>query len=1192
MARSAKEIVQKATDEKGAKNVDKGADRDALLNNIDRMSHLQEIYKKFDNGEMLTDEERKDWQSLNQKDKMQVIDAYNGVNMNMREPTTFADLDVHSKDYSDLAPETEPKDTESEKVFNPSKPEDQDTSDYDTLVVAIQKLKNVGVKPNDIKKLFKKIKQSDIKDAASVAETGAKLNVDVNKTLEPWQSDNVDKDRVIQVPVWDPEGMDIVDYTSMSADRVIDDLAGKQLTKKQIAHSEAQARKGQRREDKLHQQRMTALPKNQKQSEAEQARITEGYKNEVNPDKTDNAAILARQPDDYVEVKNLENLLKDSPEPGYASSLRNMVEEGKAAGKSFNTILSKDFGTKGIRKLYRMVGGDQDKVSDILDYLETIYKNKKTTIEGDVQNALARKEERALKAGQRAEQRLKDALATKESPDELPSEDPSTKNYSASGKRFNNGPKTELQRVLSGDKNQQLNQAIKNVINTPKAVEDLLKDDSLNNLLESAKSQYSPDFWLNYFKDNPNLSFRITPSRDMMNNATLDFVGEREGHGNSAGGEDSFHLRTGDDIKNFVTAMHQQSELSALKRKAMEKFDKSFKSVRSDKNFAPVHTPQFNFVSDTGVDAQEDAEFRARLGKMLETGDLRWMYQDPKKKVVTTWDPATGLLTEEKIADAIKNKKEHKMGYTIDDNYYNHLLGAMNSDYATLQEALDYASGGPKEGNYFEEMETGIRNKFGKDSADKAKQLFRDIFSFNNLLAGADNIAKLDGTMPLKQALVFGSVSPMLIKQLQNKFSGARKANPDKKSLNEILSSDDMYDILANQLGYNIHKDLDPRWYTPLVTAASKINKYRKDRQKDIRSMVDPAELKKYLSSNSKRVKDALKSGKFSELGTDMDKESAEAVDKLIDDGLMLLANNNEIDSAINRAAAHTTDDVDKMPTIADLQSDKYDSLSAELDVAKDELAGLIEANDGKYDTPEIKKYRDYVNSLSGELATMKYERMPIRELADEKYDGDYYTALQEYLNPTLGDDLDSWYNQILAKKGFRSDLRALKANAPDKISALMPLFHKLGETYHDAFPGIDDYVAKLDDYVEPLKLKDVLKSLNLSRALLGFTPDEFSAYTTNKELVGSDNQSRSLRRHLVGQGKSRGSMGSDAYARADKVAGIIQNAEQFGRTKDLIDAVGGVETDKLKEARNNFSDTSTSLKNLLQGILDKPGEN
>lgn len=1120
----------------------------------ERIARIQEIFNKFDAGDELTPEERNFWKGVTKEEKQEATGMFSGTNMNMQQNSIPDNIEPQSHDYSDKAPETSPKDLESEKVFNPTQPGDQNTSDYDTLVMAVQKLKDVGVSPNEIKKALK-------------------------------SGDSYDKDKQINMPVWDSEGMNIVDHTSMSIDRVIDDLAGKQLTKKQIAASEAAVKKSQRAEDKLHQQRMNALPKNQKQSAAEQSRITEGYKNEINPDKSDEAAVLERQPSDYVEVQNLDNLLKDSPEPGYADSLRKMIVNGKSAGKSFNTILTKDFGASGVQKLLRMVGKDKEKADKVLDYLESIYNNEKTDIKDDIKQKLDTKETRALNAGKRAEDKLVEALQNKESPDELPSDNKDGKNYSASAKRFNNGPKTEYQRILSGDKNQQLDQAIKDAIQAPKAVENLLQDGALNKILDSVKSKYSKDFWLKYFKDNPYLSFRITPDRSMLKDATLRFVGEREGHGNG-GKEDSFNLLSGDDIDNFVTAYNEAQNLNALKREAMKKYNKSFKSVGNDDNFAPINTPKFNYVSASGTDAQEDAEFRARLEKMLETNDKRWMYQDPGAgDTVMTWDPETGLFTENKISDAIKAKKEHKSGYTINDNYYNHLLNALGSDYSTLQEALDYASGGSKEGNTFNTMESDIRDKFGNDSATKAKELFKDILAFNDVLSGG-NMNKLDGSSKLRDALTFGgALSPTLIRQLQNKFGAAREKNPDKQ-LKDMLTSGDLYDVLTNTLGYNINEKLDPRWYTPYVSAVGKLDKYARARQKERQDMIDPVEVKKWLLHNSKAVKEALKSGDYSKLGKDLDELQVKAIDGELDDALSLLFSDKDIDQYTNRLTNHTEDSVNGLPSIADLQKDKFDDLSAELDTYKEELADLIKANEGKADTPDIIERRNYVKELGDELARMKYERMPIRELADSDFGGDYHKALQSYLNPEVGDDLDSWYNQIINKKGFKSKLKALKASHPDKFAAIASILRRLGETYPDSFPGINDQLANLDSYVEPMKIQDILKSQDMSSQWLGLTPDEYSAVINNKLANASANQSKSLRRHPVGQGKSRGSMGSDAYARMDKVADIIQKAENTGTTDKLLDEVGHKDSQKLADAKQGFNETTERLKNALKDIF------
>ena len=1194
MARSVKETIQNVEDKKGAKSVDKAADGDKVLRNIDRISYLQNIYKKIDNRETLTDEERKAWQSLSPKDKMKITDAYHGVNMRMTEPTTFANLDVHSKDYSELAPETEPKDTESEKVFNPSKPDVLGSHLYSELQALVGSLKATNVTdPTIIKNIVANVLDAKglqwDKTIDTIDGEVSKISDVVNSLIQSDGSEDPNEN-------WDQAKAK--GELKLKSEEEQDRLHKERLQRIEQAAAEKEVHDARQKEQHnfVNKQSLNKIKDKAWRAYVEQnmrgenyAPTLEGLKSfndEINPDKSDEAAILARQPQDKIMVKNLENLLGDN---AYAETLRNIVADGKTKGKTFNEILLKDIGQKHLANIAEHTNNDTDKSSEILKYLGSIYDNTKTDKKDDIKQALDRKETRALKAGKRAEDKLKDAMANLESPGDL-SETPS-RGSSSAAKFMRGNNKTAYNRLLSGDSNQEARQALKNAVQNPKAVETLLQNGRLNRVLNKfgSKVNRSPEYWLNYFEDNPYLSFRIVPSKKMRDDATLNFVGEREGHGNG-GKEDPFNLLTGDEIDNFLTAYNRVSRLNDLKREAMKKFNKSFKSVNNDDNFAPINTPAFNFVSDSGVDAQEDAEFRARFKKMLQTGDKRWMYQDPSRDTVTVWDPETGLFTEEKISDAIKSEKGHKTGYTIDDSYYKRLLNALNSDFSTLQEALDYTSGSPGEGNSFNAMESAIRNNLGNGAVDKAKNLFKDIMSFAGVLSDKD-MSKLDGKSILKNVLPFGgALSTTTLRQLQNKFNTLRDKNPGKQ-LPELLKGGDwLYDTLANGLGYDIDEGLDPRWYKDFVSGQAKINNWRKKREDSIKNMIDSDKLKSWLKYNLDELKKSAGSGDYSRFGKDLDDTDIQVLTGRFNDALMRLYNNDDKEKAVEDMSGYGTT---PLPTLAELYSDKYNNLKEEYVNAKDALAKLIEANEGKADTPKIANIREYIDEISSELARMKHEKVPIRELADSDFDGNYAAAEQSYLQSEEEDDLDKWYNTILNKVALTNKMHNLSKEEPDKYASILGILNNIAESYPTSFPGMSDWINTLSDYKDPGKLNDILKSQKASAEMLGLTPEEFSALENNRSAKNSKRQSASLRHRLVGQRKARGSMGSDAYNRADQVADIIQKAENTGNIDKLLDVVGREDSAGLAEAKQEFADSSATLKALLDGIFaDTPGDN
>ena len=1199
-------------------------------NGTGRVEEIQRIYNKLDSGKKLTDEESKFWDGLKLEEKQRAAGAFKGTDMNMNEPHTPDDIEPKTRDYSEVTPDNTPKDTEKEKVFNPSKP-DIGSHLYAELQALVGSLKASNMDPALIKNVVANVLDAKglqwDKTVDTVDGETSKISDIVNGLLQSDNSESPSED-------WDQAKAE--GEPKLKSEEAQAKLENERMQRIEQAAAEKEIHNARQKEhrtfvnekslDKIKDKAWRAFVKQNMEGE-NYAPTREGFKSfndEINPDKTDTDAILARQPSDKVEVKNLENLLKDSPEPGYAKSLRDMITRGKEAGKSYGEIIWKDLGEAGMAKLYRMTGNDRDKVDEVMTYLSQLYDNKIADIKDNIKDKLALKEERANKAGDRAIDALDKALLTKESTDDLPSDDPRLKNYHSSAKSFNNGPKTQYQRILSGDKDQKLNQAIKNAIQTPKAVEALLNDGRLNDILNSAKSEYSKDFWLKYFKDNPKLSFRITPSRDMMRNSTLDFVGEREGHGNSysdadeayknaktsgkadnsnldlLGKEDSFHLRTGEDIDNFLQAYKELEAINALKRQALQKYNESYKGDSTPEELQnyydpiSIQAPKFNYVSDAGVDSQEDAEFRARLEKMLETKDKRWMYQDPKKKTIINWNPESGLFTEDKISDAVKNvKTPHKMGYTIDDNYYNKLLNALTSSN-TLQDAINYYSGNPESGNPFDMMETTIRDKFGNDSAAKAKQLFKDLFSFNNILSGTD-INKIDpsklSSIPFKDTLIFGpALSDTVLRQLQNKFGKFREKYPEEQ-LASVVKDKGLYDILTNGFGYDISDTLDPRWYKDYITGKAKVDKWQKSRGEDIASMIDSDKLKKWLKYNLDEVKKARAAKDYSKFGNDLDDTFMQKLEGDFEDSLLDLYGDSEKKDLAARVANNTTEDIKSMPSLMELHKDRYNDLVNDYAESKGKLDELIKANNGKADTPEIKEMREYVHDLGREISTLKTEKIPIRELADEKFGGDYYAAEQEYLHPSESDDLDTWYRNVLANKSMKHKLKGLHKEDPDKYKRILGILENIRDNYSDAFPGLSNWIDTLSDYEDPGKVYEILKSQDASINKLGLTPQEFSALRNNKESIATKTRDKNKRRTLVGQRKVHGSLGSDAYTRADQVADIIQNADMTGRMDELTDLVGGNETDDLLDSRKAFEEAKERLKNTLNGIfLDRPG--
>jgi len=1137
MARSAKEIIQNAIDKKGAKNVDNTADRDTLLNNIDRITHLQEIYKKIDNLETLTDEERKDWQSLSKEDKMQVIDAYNGVNMNMRQGSTFADLDVHTKDYSDLAPETSPKDLESEKVFNPSEADDSGVSMYDKLVTAVANLKSRGKSPAFIKAMLKAVPEY--------------------KT-----------DGKVDVPVWGEN--EIVDSRPVDIDKVIDDLVGKELTQEEIERSKALTEASKRKEDELHQQRMAAIPENQERSAAEQARITEGYKDEVNPDISEGGkdALYADldKAKDAGFIKQVDNninrLAGKNNDTEFANKVIDELLRSKNAGKSFTSSLS----TKTLQELAKRFPNTKTKegktinnIKPVLDGLKDTYDHKSFGRLKSSLNMINSKGNTAKSRLARENERVNETTGTEKGAQEAtarsvrPGSLAKREGVTAFDKAFAGGTEADAaKKALAQDVNA-YDEAFSKDPELAKQVRQSVSD--------AQKAKYTVEDWIEYFENHPGVRFHnqanvrtvnngvllltaINPEMDVNGNVAMtDITRDKKGNINSSGKTketlldgvvmDKFPLIREADVTNFLQALQQVDPV-----------------VR------PEIKTEFTNLGTKATDATEDSsrnkKWAERFDRMFNTGDKFYVYADPRLSKKTVRDE-NGIVTEYD-----RDPKKASGPSLRSADYFNQLSGILrgkdNLDDINVSELYDL-----------------IRALHDDTAAKKAKDLYYDVSELNNTFG---------------PVLSKDTIDPSTLRSFAGKFNRLRKLNPNM-SLTDIFNKGDVSDVF----GVKIHPKFvgnDKFGRTDLLKAALKLAKYKKQVAKE---GIDFDALRSDLDDNIRAYKNSVDSNDFSNLPEGVNAGLAkEALDTL-----------NTIRSYVDTPAEREaklrgqlvgTPDASGLKSLADEAPEEFERAEAEYKNAMNEYALAKQNKDTDFDV--LNMLRKDVEETRSKMKYLKDTKVDILKRAEE-LGKPYHEVLDDYLHPDWDeDDMELNIQKMLNEYDLMDELKAsaggnihnsnVKANAIaealDKLSGVDPRFEKWRDT--------------LNNWSRPVAASQIMSSPDTAKQYLDMTPAEWSAYNTNKGFFDSDIEQKRRNTTLTGQRKSaKGIAGADTIA-LNKLAQDLQRMDYTDDTagkKALYDKLQA-ENARTADPYTRDKDIDERLANAIKGVLaNRPGE-
>ena len=1107
MARSAKEIVQNATDKQGAKNVNGSADRDSLLNNIDKITHLQEIYKKIDNLETLTDEERKDWQSLSKEDKMHVIDAYNGVNMNMRESPTFADLDTHSKDYSDLAPETEPKDTEREKVFNPSEADESDASTYDKLVTAVANLKAHGKSTPEIKALLK---------AAPDYKAGNKIDV------PEWSNNEITGSKLVDI------------------DSVINDLAGKELTPEEIERSKKLTKVSKYKQTRLHNKRMAAVPENQKRSAEEQSRITEGYKDEVHPDVSEGGrdalyADLDKAKDAgfIKKVENNVNLLagKDN-DTDFANKVLAELLRSKNADKDFSHSLSQDTLVELAKRFPNTKtkeGKTVNNIKPILDSLKETYdhdtfgllKAKLNMVHSQgntAANRLAREVERVNEAND-VETGSREATARSVKPGSIMRREGVT----ALDKAFAGGTEADAaKKALAQDVNA-YDEAFSGDPELAKAVR--------QSVAEAQAAKHSVDDWFKYFDEHPDVRFHNQANARTVNNTGLGLTAiYKDGSGKEV--MEKLPL-FGEDVLNFRDALDQYKQRTGNR---------------------PEVKTEFTNLNTKNTDATEDAP---RIHKWVDrfdrffnsaSGDMNafsTVFGDSSISKNYTRDE-NGFVTEYD-----KDPKKASGSNLRNSDYFNQLAGIMKDPKNSVPNLVEL-----------------ITAQHGKDAATKAKNLYNDVTELNSVFG---------------PVLSGDSIDPSTLRSFAGKFNRLRRDNPNM-SLTDIFNKGDVSDVF----GIKVHPKFtgnDKFSRLDLLKAALKLAKYKKDVAKE---GLPFDELRAFLDEQIPRYSNVVDHPET--LPEGMDLEHAKDVLKRIQEDRDFIGTPAEREAKL-RGLFVDAPDKDSLKSLADEAPEEYEKAVADY---KDAMSEYALAKDQGSDFDVLNMLRKDVEEKRSKADYLKNTKVDILKRAEES-GKPYEEVLNDYLHPDWDeDDMELNIKKMLAEYDLMDTMKDTLGGNPHNSNVLA---NRIGEDFDVAAtqdPSFEGWRDKVTNWSRPVAVSQLMSSPTTA-GMIGVTPEEWSAYSTNKGFFDSDTEQKRRNTTLTGQRKSaKGIAGADTLA-LNKFAQQLQDMDYTNDTagKQRLHDELHAENDKLKDPYTRDKNVEERLANAIKGILaDRPEEN
>lgn len=950
----------------------------------------------------------------------------------------------------------------------------------------------------------------------------------------------------LEVPKFGDDGTTVVETVPMSIKDIVNSKVSDSKTVDpnenwEEAKTEAAPKiKSKEMTDKLEADRQAAVPENQKRSAEEQARITEGYQNEINPDISEGGkdalyADLDKAKDAgfIKQVENNVNLLAGkNNDTDFANKVLAELLRSKNADKDFSHSLSQNTLVELAKRFPNTKtkeGKTVNNIKPILDSLKETYdhdtfgllKAKLNMVHSQgntAANRLAREVERVNEAND-AETGSKEATAKAVKPGNVMRREGVT----AFDKAFAGGTEADAaKKALAQDVNA-YDVAFSNDPELAKQVR--------QSVSEAEKPTYSVEDWLKYFEEHPDVRFHNKANVYTINNGVLNLTAiNKDADGKEV--MEGMPLIKETDVTNFLQAL-QQSKIK------------------------PEVKTEFTNLSTKNTDATEDSprnqKYVERFNRMFKTGDKFGVYADPRLSKKTVRDE-NGFVTEYD-----RDPKKASGSNIRNADYFNQLAGIMRD---------------PK--NMVPKLVELITAQHGKDAAAKAQNLYNDVTELNSVFG---------------PVLTGDSIDPSTLRSFAGKFNRLRRDNPNM-SLTDIFNKGDVSDVF----GIKVHPKFvgnDKFSRLDLLKAALKLAKYKKDAAKE---GIDFDALRSDLDDNIKAYKNSVTNNDFSSLPEGVDADIANEV----------LGTLNTVRSYVDTPAEREAKlrgmfvdapNKDDLKSLKDEAPEEYEKAEAEYKNAMNEYAlakKQQEDDPGSVDFDVLNMLRKDVEKKRSKADYLKNTKVDILKRAEESGKS-YQEVLEDYLHPDWDeDDMELNIQKMLAEYDLMDELKASAGgnihNSNVKATAIADALDKLS----GVDPRFEKWRDKLNSWSRPVAASQLMSSPTTA-GMIGVTPAEWSAYSTNKGFFDSDTEQKRRNTTLTGQRKSaKGIAGADTLA-LNKFAQQLQDMDYTNDTagKQRLHDELHAENDKLKDPYTRDKDIEARLANAIRGVLaDRPEEN
>ena len=1001
--------------------------------------------------------------------------------------------------------------------------------DYEKLLALVNKYKVLGKSPNEIR---------DLLDAY-------------------FEIEGIDKASSIDVPTWDSTGTTKTGSDQVALDKVINDLVGKEDTPEEKAKKEEAINKSNAIKEAQHKERMAALPENQERSAAEQARITEGYKDEVNPDISEGGkdalyADLDKAKDaGFIRMvdNNINRLAGKNNDTDFANKVIDELLRSKNQGKKFTSSLS----TNTLQELAKRFPNTKTKegktvnnVKPVLDGLKETYDHESFGRLKSSLNMINSKGNSAKSRLAREIERVNETTGTEKGAQE------------ATARSVKPGSVMKREGVTAFDKafagGTEADAAKKALVQDVNAYDEAFsKDPELakqvrQSVSDAQKAKYTVEDWLKYFEEHPDVRFHNQANVRTVNNTGLGLTAiYKDGSGEEV--MEKLPL-FGKDVLNFRDALYQ---------------------YRQHTGSSPEVKTEFTNLNTKNTDATEDAPrihkwvdrfnrfFDSDAGNMIAFSTV---FGDPSiDKYYTRND--NGIVTEYD-----RDPKKASGPSLRSADYFNQLAGILRGK--DNLEDIDVS-----------ELYGLVRALHGDAAAKKAKDLYYDVSELNNAFG------------PI---LSKDTIDPSTLRSFAGKFNRLRKLNPNM-SLTDIFNKGDVSDVF----GVKVHPkfgtgiDIEDKNKGTITTlsrpallrAALKLAKYKKDAAKE---GLPFDELRTFLDEQIQAYRNAI-DNPDSLLPDSMSLEDAKDTFERLNNDRKFIATPAEREAEL-RGLFVDTPNKDSLKSLADEAPEEYEKAVADYKDAMNEYALAKENGDTDFDV--LNMLRKDVEEKRSKADYLKNTKVDILKRAEESGKS-YQEVLEDYLHPDWDeDDMELNIKKMLAEYDLMDTMKDALGGNPHNSNVLA---NRIGEDF-DVMTAIDprfkEWRDKLNSWSRPVAASQLMSSADTAKQYLGITPEEWSAYNTNKGFFDSDIEQKRRNTTLTGQRKSaKGIAGADTVA-LNKLAKDLQYMDYTGDTagkKALYDKLQA-ENARATDPYTRDKDIDERLANAIKGVLsDRPSK-